>query len=58
MNIVVGTKGLVRLDNLIYELTKTGKEIADNIAKSKVKTDLAKTGKVAVGASVEGADRR
>jgi hypothetical protein len=50
-SVVVGTKGAGKIGQLSMK-TKTGKEIADNIAKSKVKTALAKTGKVAVGASV------
>ena len=50
-SVVVGTKGAGKVGQLSMK-TKTGKEIADNIAKSKVKTALAKTGKVAVGASV------
>jgi len=50
-SVVVGTKGVGKVGQLSMK-TQTGKEIAENIAQSKIKTALAKTGKVAVGASL------
>ena len=50
-SVVAGTKGVGKIGQLSMK-TQTGKEIAENIAQSKVKTALAKTGKVAVGASL------
>ena len=50
-SVVVGTKGVDKLGRLAMK-TNAGKEVANNIAKSKIKTATAKTAKVATGATI------
>tara|TARA_R110002167_G_scaffold812_2_gene3536 strand:+ start:969 stop:5411 length:4443 start_codon:yes stop_codon:yes gene_type:complete len=50
-SVVAGTKGVGKVSQMAMK-TDVGKEIAENIAKSKTKTVLAKTAKTATGATI------
>jgi len=50
-SVVAGTKGVGKVSQMAMK-TEAGKEIAENIAKSKTKTVIAKTAKTATGATI------